>query len=135
MACLILPANPVLPIPTVGGDAHASGDCSGLRELVGRLQAELDAANTGGPGQNNDDIRRITQNLRSAQQGLAECEASCPLPLALMGFGFGVAATTAGGGAAIIPEPASTTLGLLGVYYGGHALIWSGMCLYWAYLR
>lgn len=48
MACLILPANPVLPIPTVGGDAHASGDCSGLRELVGRLQAELDAANTGG---------------------------------------------------------------------------------------
>ena len=135
MACLIFPANPVLPMPTVGGYAHASSDCSGLRQLVGRLQAELDAANTGGPGQNNDNVRRIAENLRSAQQGLAECETSCPFPLAVMALGFGVAGTAAGAAATIVPEPVSTSIGLLGVYYGSHAMLWGGLCLYWEYIR
>lgn len=134
MACLIFPANPVLPMPTVGY-AHASSDCSGLRQLVGRLHAELDAANTGGPGQNNDNVRRIAENLRSAQQGLAECETSCPVPLAVMAFGFGAASTVAGGAAAIFPEPVSSSIGLLGVYYGSHAMIWGGLCIYWEYIR
>lgn len=128
---LVLPATPIIPIPTVGGHAEAS-NCDGLRTLVSNLHAQLDAAWVGGPGQNNDDIRRIMTNVRLAEQSLAECETGCPLPLAAMAFFFGVAATAASVAAVIIPEPTSSGLGVLSAYYSIHATIWGGMCIYMA---
>lgn len=128
---LVLPAAPVVPVPTVGGYAHAhGGNCDGLRSLVSGLEADLDAAYTGGPHQNNDVVRRLVVHLRLAQESLAECETGCPYPLMFMAAGFGLAATAASVAGVVVPEPVTSGLGLLSGYYGIHSMLWTGMCIY-----
>ena len=68
-------------------------------------------------------------NVKLAEQFLAECETGCPFPLLVMAFFFGTASAVVGI-AGIVPEPASTSLGLLAAYYGVHAIIWTGMSFY-----
>ena len=127
---LVLPATPAVPIPTVGGSAHAAGGCDGLRSMVRSLEAQMDVAWVGGPYQNNDVIRYLSRQLQSAQEALAECETGCPYPLMFMAAGVGVVGLIAGTVGVALPEPTSTTLGLFGIYYGYQGMLWTGMCIY-----
>lgn len=127
---LVLPAAPAVPIPTVGGSAHAAGSCDGIRSMVRNLEAQMDAAWVGGPHQNNDVIRYLSGQLRSAEEALAECETSCPYPLMFMAAGLSAVGLIAGTAAVALPEPTSTTLGFFGLYYSYHGMVWTGMCIY-----